>query len=201
MNILYIDGENFLFKVTSVLNDVGLVKNKHEITHLEISKTLESVLSGLHIDEIRFYCARLHLYKESAALEKKSAKLIDVRRRLKRCLENDGIKFVTCGNVRLQTYEPAQGKRTEKAVFKEKGVDVKLAVDLITDVCDKKVNTVFLASSDSDMVPVIREAKNRKAKTVYIGFATQPNKGLIATCDEAILLRPSEVISMFYPKS
>lgn len=44
-------------------------------------------------------------------------------------------------------------------IFREKGVDVKITVDMVSWACDKKVNTVMLASSDSDLQPAITEIK------------------------------------------
>ncbi|GHU09292.1 hypothetical protein FACS189431_7090 [Alphaproteobacteria bacterium] len=47
------------------------------------------------------------------------------------------------------------------------------------------------------MIPVVREVQKRGAKVVYVGFATQPNHVLIATCSKAILFRDNEIIEAF----
>jgi uncharacterized LabA/DUF88 family protein len=53
---------------------------------------------------------------------------------------------------------------------------------------------VVLCSSDSDLQPAIKEAKSRGLEIVYLGFESQPNKGLSYTTDKTILLRSSEII-------
>ena len=197
MNKLYIDGENFLFKVAEILKKYDLIKDKSEITKVKISH-LVSIIENLYkVDKVVFYTARLHKYTESKSLAKKSEQLIETRRRLKRYLTNDGVEFITSGNVRLQEYIPAKTGRRERALFKEKGVDVQLAIDIITDVCDRSVKTVLLGSSDSDMVPVVRKAQERGAKVVYVGFEYQPNRGLVATCDRPSMLRDNEIIEAY----
>jgi len=79
-------------------------------------------------------------------------------------------------------------------VFKEKGVDVKIAVDMVSLACDKKVKEVILGSSDSDLQPAIKEVHDRNTNCVYLGFEVQPNKGLSFTTSRTILIRNSEVL-------
>jgi uncharacterized LabA/DUF88 family protein len=197
MNKLYIDGENFLFKVADILKKAKLIKEKSDITRLKISHLKDILSKRNKITETQFYAAKLHLYTESKSLRKKSETLIESQRRLKRYLTNDKAKFIMSGHVRLQSFVPADKNHREKVLFKEKGVDVRLAIDIMADVCDGKVKTVFLASSDSDMIPVVREAQKRKCRVIYVGFATQPNHGLIATCDQSILFRDDEIVESF----
>ena len=80
------------------------------------------------------------------------------------------------------------------SVFKEKGVDVKIAVDMVSLSCDKKVKQIILGSSDSDLQPAIKEAKDRNVSCIYLGFESSYNKGLAYTTDRTILVRNSEVL-------
>lgn len=79
-------------------------------------------------------------------------------------------------------------------IFKEKGVDVKIAVDMVTLACDKKVKEIILVSSDSDLQPAIQEVRNRNIKCAYLGFEINPNKGLTFTTNRTILIRNTEVL-------
>ena len=79
-------------------------------------------------------------------------------------------------------------------VFKEKGVDVKMAVDMVALSCDKKVSNIILASSDSDLQPAIKEVRDREVDCLYLGFENQPNKGMTFTTNKTILIRDSEVL-------
>ncbi len=96
------------------------------------------------------------------------------------------------GRVRGQIEEDYRGKKS--LVFKEKGVDVKIAVDMVAAACDKKVKTAIIGSSDSDLQPAIAELQKRNIERIYLGFEMMPNKGLAYTTNRAILIRNSEVL-------
>lgn len=195
--VLYVDGENFLFKVADVLKKSGNVKHKPEITKFHFSELMKSALSEYKVDETRFYAAKLHLHKDTKALEKQSMTVIESQRRLKRNLMNDGVDFIISGHVRLQDTVPAKKGKPARYIFKEKGTDVQLAVDALAGVCDGEVDTVLLLSSDSDMQPVVKEVKKRGAWVVYVGFENVPNVGLSHNCDQTILLRKYEIVEAF----
>ena len=79
-------------------------------------------------------------------------------------------------------------------IFREKGVDVRIAVDMMNAACDKKADTIILGSSDSDLQPAIKEIRERGIACVYLGFETQPNKVISYTTNRTILIRNSEVL-------
>ena len=55
---------------------------------------------------------------------------------------------------------------------REKGIDVKLATDLIVGAIDNKYDTAIVVSSDGDLIPAIDWVRNRtKKKIEYIGFS------------------------------
>lgn len=195
--ILYVDGENFLFKVADILKANGSIRHKPEITKFYFSRLLKSALSEHNVNEVRFYAAKLHQHNNTRALLEQSKKVIESQRRLKRSLMNDGVNFIISGHVRLQEMVPAQGKQHARFIFKEKGTDVRLAIDALADVCDSNVDKILLLSSDSDMQPMVREVKKRNVEIVYVGFENTPNVGLSHNCDQTILLRKNEIIDAF----
>jgi len=188
--ILYIDGENLKFYLKSVLKSKAIAE-PYLLEQLDYQKLFSSALKGFKISEKRFYSARL---REQSGFLTKSRELIQKQRALKSRLENQGFIFVISGNVRKQQFF-VNGK--SKVIFKEKGVDVKIAVDLVAEACDKKIDTIILCSSDSDLQPAVYEVKRRGIKVIYLGFEICPNKGLIYTVNRAILLRNSEVIEAY----
>lgn len=72
---------------------------------------------------------------------------------------------------------------------REKGIDVKLAIDLIIGAIDNKYDSAILISSDTDLVPAIDLVRRRfKKKIEYVGFSilggrnyedTKPTKRMI----------------------
>ncbi|PIT89061.1 MAG: hypothetical protein COU27_02310 [Candidatus Levybacteria bacterium CG10_big_fil_rev_8_21_14_0_10_36_7] len=56
--------------------------------------------------------------------------------------------------------------------LREKGIDVKLATDLIVGAIDDKYDVAVVVSSDADIIPAIDWVRNRTHKKVeYIGFS------------------------------
>ena len=184
--VIFIDGENFLHKIEEVLKQEGLYKNKKTLASINIDKLFKIPLKGFKVHRKLFYVAKLHLHQETLT---KSEELIKVQRKLRNNLVNQGYEFIIAGNVRAQ-------KVDNKVVFREKGVDVKVAVDMVSLACDKKITTAILCSSDSDLQPAVKELRERNVEVIYLGFENKPNKGLTFTTNRTILLRNSEVIEV-----
>lgn len=185
--LLLIDGENLKGKIRSVFHETHHGKPLwHEY---DFNGLFQKVLGETTIEDKIFYFARI---KEHPASKEKSQELIQEQRLLKTHLEQQGFKVVLSGRVRGQMED--QGKGKQILVFKEKGVDVQIAVDMVTIACDKKCEEIILASSDSDLQPAISEVKKRGVQCIYLGFEQQPNKGLSYTTGRTILIRNTEII-------
>lgn len=193
--ILFVDGENFKNKIYSILLQEKLIGqiNISQIPwdRYNFQDLFNKTLKGILPDEVNFYFGKLSQHPETL---KKSKELIEKNRLLKKHLENFNYNVIIAGRVRGFSQE-INGKKVW--LFKEKGVDVKLAVDLVTLVCDHELDLAIVASSDSDLQPAIREIIQRGAKCIYLGFENDPNKGLIYTTNRAILIRNSEVREFF----
>lgn len=185
--ILLIDGENFKGKIKYVFKELG--KEKPVWHEYDFKSLFEKVLGNTSVDEKIFYFARVKEHSES---KEKSRQLIEEQRLLKTHLERQGFKVILSGRVRGQYETDYKGKVS--LVFKEKGVDVKIAVDMISMACDNYTQHIILGSSDSDLQPAIAEIRKRGTPCTYLGFETQPNKGLTFTTNKTILIRNSEVL-------
>lgn len=183
--VLFIDGENFINKVEEVLKSEGIDRYKTDIASIDLDKLFKESLKGFNFSRKIFYAAKLHIHPET---KKKSEELISFQRKLRNNFIKYGFEFIIAGNVRAQ-------KVGDRLVFREKGVDVRIAVDLVSLACDGKLETAILCSSDSDLQPAIKEVRSRKTEVVYLGFENNPNKGLTYTTNRTILLRNSEVLS------
>jgi len=183
---LLIDGENFKGKMKFVFKQAG--KDKPIWHEYDFKGLLDKVLSGTNISKKVFYFARI---KEHVESKEKSQQLIEEQRLLKTHLERQGFEVILSGRVRGQMEDGDKGKKV--LVFKEKGVDVKIAVDMVSLACDKKVGDIILGSSDSDLQPAIKEVRDRNVNCAYLGFELQPNKGMTFTTNRTILIRSSEV--------
>lgn len=78
-------------------------------------------------------------------------------------------------------------------VFHEKGVDVKIAVDLLVGAYENMYDTAILISSDTDLIPAIQKVRQLKKDVEYIGFSHKPSYGLIKNATETRLLTKNDV--------
>lgn len=184
---LLIDGENFIYKVEDSLIQEGIEKVKIDILHIDLNKLIKLVLPNEKITESNFYSAKLTLNPTTIT---KSKKLIQDQRILKSTLEKQGFNFILAGTVRAQKVT-VNGKST--TIFKEKGVDVRIAVDMVSLSCDDKVDRIVLCSSDSDLQPAISEVRKRGKEVIYLGFESNQNKGLSYSTNRTVLFRNSEI--------
>ena len=184
--VLFIDGENVKGKIKDVFKE--LRKDSPVWHEYNFKNLFDRVLNGIKIDRKVFYFAKIKEHEQS---REKSRQLIEEQRLLKTQLEKQGFEVILRGRVRGQI-ENIGGK--EILIFKEKGVDVKIAIDMVSLSCDKKVKEIILCSSDSDLQPAIEEVSKRNVNCIYVGFEVNPNKGLSYTTKRTILIRNTEVM-------
>lgn len=185
--IFFIDGRNFITSIESIINSG--TKDRIDFSTYNFKGLFDKALSGIEIDRIIFYFGRLTRHSETL---EKSKKLIEEQRRLKTHLENQGFEVILAGRVRGHIERCVKGHET--LTFKEKGIDVKIAVDMITSACNGELKLAIIGSSDSDLQPAIKELTKRNVERMYLGFETSPNKGLTFTTNRTILIRNSEVL-------
>lgn len=155
----------------------------------------DKVLTDIKIDRKIFYISSLLVHEDT---KDKSEELILKQRNLQNSLKRQGFEIVVAGKVRGNIGRCPLGH--EALVFKEKGVDVRIAVDMVRFACDRLIDMAVIASSDSDLQPAIKELRNRNINRIYLGFEASPNKGLTYTTNRTVLIRNSEVYD-FLPKT
>lgn len=64
----------------------------------------------------------------------------------------------------------------------EKGVDVKLALDMVLNAVDNLCDTAILVSSDTDLLPAVVQTQERSKQVEYIGFSHQPSLAMVSKC-------------------
>ncbi len=94
--------------------------------------------------------------------------------------------------------------------FREKGIDVKIATDLVAATIDKKCDTAIIVSSDTDLVPIIDWVRFRfQQKVEYVGFSIpdksgrgndiRPTNSLVSRTDVQRVLVESDVRRFLKP--
>lgn len=199
--VVYIDGQNFMYSVTENLKNAGLISDKQEVSSIDIPHLLKTVL---HIDdlsdfEIRYYSiSKIKQQRDYGEyMLEKSIKFADSLRKLKNCLTKYDIKYVPCGRLRAREVEQCKQCGFEDYKFIEKGVDAGLAVDIVRDILKQGVKHVVLISSDTDLVPAIRVARDEGVKITYISFDKMIIRPLSVLSNSTITIREYEVAEAY----
>lgn len=189
--MVYIDGENFLHRVEDILKAEGIIQKKEEITRLAVRWLFANILPEYDL-ELRYYGTKIrtHDITDVETLERAGI-MVESQRRLKRCLEQQGISFIVSGSLRVREVTCRSCSRAS-LVFKEKGVDVRCAVDIAED-APKNVCQVIV-SSDSDLLPALRAARSKDSRLIYVHHAEQPNFAMIKAANETRVFTPAQVV-------
>ncbi len=84
--------------------------------------------------------------------------------------------------------------------FHEKGVDVRLAVEMIRLARENSYDIAYLISSYTDLVAAVEEVQSFGKKVQYVGVVKGQSFGLTKATDDTRLLR-AEDIKLFLPKT
>lgn len=148
---------------------------------------------------------------------KEFAKWLAEKRKIVSCIYYVGLVRKEVGNIkserlvsdqqRLFAYLKNQGWGIKTGYmmkhdkdYKEKGVDVKLAVDILDFAYQDKYDTTIVVSSDTDLIPAISRVRELKKKVEYIGFAHRPSFGMQRYANMSRLLTKSD-LEPFFQKS
>ena len=153
---IYVDGSNLYYK----LRDLELPN----ITYFRYGNFAEWLARGNKITAKRYYVGVVRA-KEN---DKKGQKLRKNQRRLFNHLSSPKEGFVVKRGVIMKN----------DGVYHEKGVDVKIAVDLLVGAYEDFYDTAIVISSDTDLVPAIEKVKSLGKEVEYIGFAHRPSFGV-----------------------
>lgn len=72
--------------------------------------------------------------------------------------------------------------------YLEKGVDVQIAVDLVSGAYENQYDRAILISSDTDLLPALEKVRAKGKKITYVGFSHKPSHALITHSDVRRLL-------------
>lgn len=154
---VYIDGGNTYRR----LKKLG-IPNKEK--RFDFSDFIMHLVGDRELISKRYYVG---VVKNITKTEKEE-KMVKSQQKFLDGLRNDGF------DVKLGKIMYDNGK------IREKGVDVKMSLDITIGAVDHLYDTAIIISSDTDLIPVIKYVKNNKSKKVeYIGFGDNPSFGMI----------------------
>lgn len=158
---VFIDGSNFYFKLKT------LVPSKIDFIHYRYRDLLKSLLADdERVSYMGYYVGVVRDTKKTKD-HAKAQELVQNQQKLFDQLARQKIEIVK--GYLLES----DGK------FYEKGVDVRLATDIVTMAFEKRYDVAFVVSSDTDLIPAMQRAVKYKREVVHVGFEHQPSLALI----------------------
>lgn len=165
--VVYIDGQNFLYKVAEILLAANLISDKQDLTSIDINLLISTFIKNDGL-EIRYYGVK-RIYRNDNYGEEileKSIRFSDSLRRFKNYLAKNNIKYIPKGSLKVRITDECKNCGYIDYKFQEKGVDVGLAVDLVCDALEHNVDHIILLSSDTDLLPALQIIKEKTRQTI-----------------------------------
>jgi len=166
--LILIDGSNFYFK----LKDLGLGR----LLDLDFTKLTENIAKKRKIVDKIYYIGKI-----TTDGTKKSNIMLANQQKLFAHLRKHNVKY-SLGYLL---------KSNNK--YHEKGVDVNIAVDILVATYENLCDDIILISSDTDLLPAIKKAKEKGKTVEYIGFSHQPSIAMVANCTKSRLLTKEDL--------
>lgn len=165
---IYIDGGNFYRR----LREAGLPSG----VRFDHSAFVESLLRGRALTSKRYYIGivRNHDHTE------KSQRMVEAQQKFLSGLSGEGFTI-------------KRGRIVYDHGVREKGVDVKIALDLVVGAVDDLYDTAIIISSDTDLIPAIKYVRFRKRIVEHVGFSHAPSLGMIREATSSVLLLPDDL--------
>jgi len=76
----------------------------------------------------------------------------------------------------------------------EKGVDVNIAVDMLVAAYENLADTIYLVSSDTDLIPAVKKAQEKGKTVIYVGFSHKLSAAMVASCRETRTLTRDDLL-------
>jgi uncharacterized LabA/DUF88 family protein len=171
---VFIDGSNLYFKLRT------LVPVKMDFIHYHYRELAESLIqSDERISYLGYYVGVVRDTKRTSNHEK----TLELVKNQQKIFEQ----------LRHQQVDIVKGYLLERdGKYFEKGVDVRLAVDILAMAQAKQYDVALVISSDTDLIPAIQAAQRHKRQVAYIGFQHQPSLALIRYADRSHLISRQE---------
>ncbi len=176
--IVFIDGSNLYHRLRF------LFSNKKDVSLLDFdfSAFCGWLCKDNSLVEIRYYIGAVRRQKNN----EKSEKMYANQQRLFFKLQRQNIKIILGQLI----------QHRDKS-YHEKGVDVRLAVEMIRFARQDKYDIAYLLSSDTDLVPAVEEVLSFNKKVKYVGVSDSQSFGLSKATNNYLILRPEDVMKFF----
>jgi len=77
--------------------------------------------------------------------------------------------------------------------IREKGTDIKMAIEIVIGAIDNLYDVAILVSSDTDLIPALDYVRYKGKRIEYVGFSHAPSFGIQKHSDFSSLLTKKDV--------
>lgn len=193
--ILFIDGENFIHSVVHSLQQSRVIRGRSQLHRLDCKGLFKAILPNGTFANVSYYTTKIQIGSAPVSLQKSLNRIRAWNAKWVPYLANQDIQFIKAGNLKVRDSKRCATCGHKTAVLQEKGVDVRLAVDIVTR-AGKGVE-LYVLSSDVDLLSAVLAAKARGARVVYVAFAGVKNYALQKAADDCVEITPTQVKRAF----
>jgi uncharacterized LabA/DUF88 family protein len=195
---VFIDGENLRHRLVSVLFQEKQIKDRDDIFAVDIRALVTGALKQ-EPDSIRYYTTNVHQpdFDIPELLTHKIHAIQEAHESWTGMLQGQNIDVVRAGNLKVKQSNRCYhcGRRT--MVLQEKGVDVRLAAEVVMAATHDGVKDIVVLSSDADMIPALEIARRGGARITYMCFDEEINEALIAATDVMVTYNRQHILGNF----
>lgn len=163
-NLVIFDGSNFYHGVKRLSPETHLTNFNYQ--------KLVSALTANDKNSVEYCVGEIR----QDSRDKKSVKLYANQQALFYQLEKQGIEIKKGYMLK------------NDGAYHEKGVDVRIAIDIVRGALKDEFDKCFVISSDTDIIPAILEAKSDKKEIVYVGFSNFVSRALKVNCSKTVII-------------
>lgn len=181
-------------------NYLRIEARKLKLEYFDHLKFVNDLLSKISKETNRIYkLIRVYYYDAPPLLDPKklNEREIDFARKRQRFL--DKLDQLPYFEVKLGRIQYKGRDKNGRLITTQKGVDVKMAIDLIAFADQRIADVIVLITGDSDLIPAIRVAKNKGINILLCTFfVKQPSlvNELVKSADFHFLLR-SDLFTLY----
>ena len=179
--VVFIDGNNFYFRLRESTTVDG---KKANLLNFDYRRFATDLIVPHSLVEIRYYVGAIRRQNGN----KKSEEMYANQQKLIAWLQRQQIR-ITLGQL-IQHPDKT---------YHEKGVDVRLAVEMIRGARENAYDIAYLVSSDTDLVAAVEEVQSFGKKVCYVGFAKGQSYGLSKVSNDVRIVRPEEALACVPP--
>lgn len=179
--IIYLDGENVVHQLMDVLRRTRRLRTRDDLLKVDVVGLIKRLV-GAKDARIKYYTTTIGQAPDDEELEKRRQDIMAWTELWDAHLQAQGIEIIQAGHLRARDGITCKNCGHREAVFREKGVDVRLAVDLVVD--SETDKNLVIWSSDADLLPAVEVIKSRGARVKILAHKSALTWGLAREAEE-----------------